>query len=119
MLTFLGDFADSKVSPQTCVRNFSDSCRGKADELKDITDGRARADSISSDFHVSDIRFNGDRSFADITAPCKFTSRLKANGKVEVATGTCLLDSVYEDGRWWLCDSHFNGTTTFGLRFPF
>ena len=119
VLTFLGDFADSKVSPQTCVRNFSDSCRGKADELKDITDGRARADSISSDFHVSDIRFNGDRSFADITAPCKFTSRLKANGKVEVATGTCLLDSVYEDGRWWLCDSHFNGTTTFGLRFPF
>jgi len=119
VLTFLGDFADSRVSPQVCVRNFSDNCHGKADELKDITDGRARADSISSDFHVSDIRFNGDRSFADITAPCKFTSRLKADGKVEVATGTCLLTSVYENGRWFLCDSHFNGTTTFGYRFPF
>ncbi len=119
VLTFLGDFADSRVSPQTCVRNFSDSCHGKVEELSDITNGRARADSVSSDFHVSDVRIDADRRSADITAPCTFTSRLKENGKIEVAVGTCLLTSVYESGRWWLCDSHFHGTTTSGKRFWF
>jgi hypothetical protein len=119
VLTFLGDFANSSVSPQTCIRNFSDSCHGKQEELQDITNGRARGDSISSDFHVSDIQLDADRRFANITAPCMFTSRLKANGHVEVAKGTCTLTSIYENGRWWLCDSHFTGTTTFGLTFPF
>ena len=27
---FMRDFANSSLSPETCVRNFSDSCRGKA-----------------------------------------------------------------------------------------
>jgi len=119
VLTFLDDFAHSNISPETCVRNFSDSCRGKQDELSDIRNGRARADSISSNFRVTDIRFNGDRNFADIVAPCEFVSRLKENGKTETAKGTCTLTSIYEDGRWWLCDSHFTGTTTSGLRFWF
>jgi len=65
------------------------------------------------------VRLDADRRYADITAPCEFVSRLKANGKVETAKGTCTLTSVYEDGRWWLCDSHFSGTTTSGQRFSF
>ena len=40
-------------------------------------------------------------------------------GKTETAKGSCTLTSIYEDGRWWLCDSHFTGTTTSGLRFWF
>jgi len=119
VLTFLDDFSHSNISPETCVRNFSDSCRGKDEELGQIRAGRARADSISANFRVTDIRFNGDRNFAGITAPCEFVSRLKENGKIETAKGTCTLTSIYEDGRWWLCDSHFNGTTTSGLRFWF
>ena len=35
-MSFLGDFANSSVSPSTCIRDFSDSCRGKADEKADI-----------------------------------------------------------------------------------
>ena len=31
-LRFLGDSANSSVSPSTCVREFSDGCHGKSDE---------------------------------------------------------------------------------------
>ncbi|MBI4475784.1 MAG: hypothetical protein HY654_01345, partial [Acidobacteria bacterium] len=41
-LTFLGDFANSAVSAETCVRNFSDTCRGKQEELEDIRDNRQK-----------------------------------------------------------------------------
>ncbi len=39
-MAFLGDFANSSVSPSTCVRDFSDGCRGKADEKSDIESNR-------------------------------------------------------------------------------
>lgn len=117
--TFLGDFSDTSVSPESCVRNFSDSCGGKRDELEDIRDNRATRVILSSSFRVSDIRFNGDMTYANISAPCEFTSRIRATGKTEVAKGTCILTSVYEDWNWFLCDSNFKGTTTSGLHFIF
>ena len=40
--TFIDDFLHSERSPEFCVRNFSDSCPGKQDELRDIRDNRAR-----------------------------------------------------------------------------
>ena len=39
-LRFLGDFANSSISPDRCVNEFSDSCRGKKDELDEIDDNR-------------------------------------------------------------------------------
>jgi hypothetical protein len=39
-LLFLTEFADSSIPPATTVRNFYDSCPGKAAELQDVTDNR-------------------------------------------------------------------------------
>jgi hypothetical protein len=58
---------------------------------------------------VDAIRIQGDT--AAITAPCTFVSKVKATGKIETASGTCLLTSVYEKDHWLLCDSHFAGSS--------
>ena len=41
---FYQDFGTYSVSAAQCVRNFSDSCNGKAEELRDIQDNRNRTD---------------------------------------------------------------------------
>lgn len=119
VLTFLGDFANSSVSPETCVRNFSDSCPGKREELGDIQNNRRMYTITGSRFSVGSITFADAMTWADVSAPCEFTSIIKATGKVEIARGTCLLTAVYENSRWWLCDSHIRGTTLPGFRFVF
>lgn len=118
-LIFLGDFANSSVSPDTCVRNFSDKCAGKWEEREDIRVNRAKYTITGSRYSVSFVRFDEPMLWSEITAPCQFTSTVKATGKIELAKGTCLLTGVYEDGNWWLCESKFHGTTTSGLRFLF
>ena len=40
-LEFLEEFANSAIPAETTVRNFSNSCPGKAAELKDVTKNRA------------------------------------------------------------------------------
>ena len=111
-LTFLGDFVDSTKTPATCVRNFSDSCSGKADELSDITKNRAMyvIDSSASWFSIRGIAFNGGRTAAHVNAPCHFESIIRATGATEKVEGVCTLTAVYEDWRWWLCESHFTGS---------
>lgn len=118
---FIADFANSNISPQACVRNFSDKLcsRGKANEIRDITNNRNKYLILSSTWAISDIRFNDAKDAADVTAKCDFVSTIRATGATEVARGTCLLTAVYDDWRWWLCESHFRGTTTSGLKFIF
>lgn len=118
-IEFLQDFADSSRSPEYVVRNFSDNCRGKADELGDIQRNRETYTILSHTLGNPSTTFNTPRTFADSRIPCQFTARIKATGQIEVATGECQLTAVYENWRWWLCDSHFRGTTTSGLRFIF
>jgi len=117
-MDFLTDFATYSVSPEQCVRNFSDSCPGKAAELSDVEVNREKFQILDGTFSVTSVTLNGDRSMADVTAPCTFRDIVKATGVHEVVTGTCLLTSVYENWRWWLCDSNFEwqGTTTSSLR---
>jgi hypothetical protein len=123
-MTFLRDFSTYSVTPEQCVRNFSNSCRGKAEELSNIQDNRKEYHIQSGTSHVDSIVFNAPRTWADINAPCEFRSIVTNpsrpdNGKLEVASGICLLTAVYEDYQWWLCDSHFRGSTTSGFRFIF
>lgn len=117
-MDFLTDFTTYAVSPEQCVRNFSDSCRGKADELSDIQNNRALFQILSGNFSVSNVSYNGDRTFANITAPCTFYDIRKDNGKHETVVGTCRLTSVYENWQWRLCESNFDwiGTTTNAVR---
>jgi len=117
VLTFLGDFANSSVSPEVCVRNFSDNCPGKREELDDVRHNRATYTVTGSRFSVREVTFDQPMLWAEVVAPCEFTSTIKATGKIERATGNCLFTAVYEIDQWWLCDSRFRGSTSSGLQF--
>ena len=109
---FLNDFATFTTSPEQCVRNFSDNCRGKADELSDIRNNRINFQIQSGKLGTPSILLNDALTFANSDVACTFVSIQKATGKTETATGTCLLTAVYETFKWFLCDSNFRGTAT-------
>jgi hypothetical protein len=113
---FLNDFATYSISAEQCVRNFSDSCNGKAAELSDIRANRINLQIQSGRLGTPTVVLNGDLTFANSNVPCTFVSTLKATGKTETATGTCLLTAVYENFKWFLCDSHFSGSATTAIR---
>lgn len=107
-VTFLVEyFGNSNVSPDACLVDFSDSCPGKNAERGDITANRAAFVIVRATAYVSGVTFNNARTFADILAPCTFRSREKATGMLSTVAGDCTLTGVYEQQRWWLCDSHF------------
>ena len=84
------------------------------DELGDIRFNRDNFRILRGDFSVASVSLNGERTSADIVAPCTFYDIRNDNGKHETVRGTCLLTAKYEDWRWLLCDSKFAwaGTTT-------
>jgi hypothetical protein len=116
---FLGDFANSSVSPSTCVRNFSDGCSGKADEKRDIESNREHFTIVNSSLRMRDVRIAGSQLSANMRVECSFTSRIDkcepadkscVVGKVGTVAGDCLLTGVYEQQKWWLCTSNFSGS---------
>jgi len=117
-------FPTFTVSPKDAVQDFSDNCRGKSDELSDVTANRANFHILSGTFTGITIDFNGDKTFADSRGRCEFedipTNPTNPNfGKRERVSGTCQLTAVYENWKWFLCDSHFlppYGTTIESLR---
>jgi hypothetical protein len=116
---FIRDFANSSLSPETCVRNFTDSCRGKQSELEDIIDNRTRFAILSHTFTVTRVNVNTGRTQSEVRGACEFRSTVKATGLLEIARGTCVLTLVNENYRWWLCDSRMTDANSFGLTFPF
>jgi hypothetical protein len=114
--TFIDDFVHSDVTPEYSVRNFSDNCRGKVDELGDVHRNRAEfiIDPDASSFTFRSMSFDtpGDSatgaSSATVRLNCRFVSTRKATGLKEIADGICRLTNVYEDYRWRLCDSRFD-----------
>jgi len=123
-LRFLGDFANSKVSPEKCVSEFSDSCRGKKDEFDDIDDNRHDFEIIGSTLRHTSLSIAPSRTTATVHTFCAFTSRVISaspreegcqGGKCPVGSvgsvqGDCWTTNVYEKGRWWICESHFTGS---------
>lgn len=105
---FLVDyFGNSNVSPEACLVDFWDGCRGKSDELSDIRNNRATLTQLYADAHVSTITFNDSKTEAEMWVACTFRARDKATGVEGGVTGDCYLSAVYQQGRWWLCDSNF------------
>jgi hypothetical protein len=115
-VTFLNDFATYSIGAEQCVRNFSDNCPGKKAELSDIQANRINLQIQSARLGTPAVVLNGDLIRANSNVPCTFVSVQKATGKTETATGTCLLTAVYENFKWFLCDSHFTGTATTTIR---
>lgn len=126
--TFLSDFEDSTKPAEYCVRNFTDSCRGKRDEIVDIQNNRKNFTIVSASHRIASIRLNdgwpectaptGPASCALVIAPVDWRSLNKSTGMVERETGQAYLTGVYERERWWLCDSRYFGPPTLSGR-PF
>jgi hypothetical protein len=124
-LQFLGDFANSNISASTCLRDFTDSCRGKAEERNDIEANRAHFEILNSSLTLRSVNVASNGLSASMTVACSFTSRIKACdpgdkacvvGDVGTARGDCLLTGKYENRRWWLCDSNFAGKLLGSMR---
>jgi hypothetical protein len=120
-LTFLIDyFGNSNVSPDACLVDFSDSCKGKSEELQDIEHNRQTFVLLSTQAKVSSIWISPDRMSAEVTASCVFHDKEIATGKEATTKGDCLLTAVYERNRWWLCSSNIlNGSTQQPMRYLF
>jgi len=125
-LRFLGDFANSSVSPSTCVREFSDGCAGKALEKSDVERNREHLVIVNSSLRLQDVRVASSGMTADMRVACSFTSRIiKCEsgsvgcvvGSVGTVVGDCVLTSVYEQQRWWLCTSNFQNGVQVPLAF--
>ena len=129
---FLRDFSTSSVPPASAVRDFSDRCPGKGDELGDVQ--RNRDNYVINAYTLGTpnvaVRYGGgcnslphprprDSPPADacITVSVEWHSTERASGRAEVARGTSVLSGVYHDRRWWLCDSQFASPSTVSPRF--
>ena len=118
---FLVDFSQQRLSPEQIVRGFTDTCRGKADELEDVR--RNQREFTINSYSIEpnppvDVAFgsfcrNRDR-FGDACAyvPVRWQSTEKSNGRPATSVGNDQVNAVYVDNRWRLCDSDFIGTTT-------
>jgi hypothetical protein len=98
---FLTDFGTFELSPAQCVRNFSDACPGKAEELEQIIEERRDVHIESAASSIASIVYTTP-TFAHIDAPCTFVDN------VATTTGHCLLTAIYDDLHWWLCESHYS-----------
>lgn len=120
-LRFLGDFADSRVSAEKCVSEFSTSTKtcanGKADEFDDIDANRYDLLIIASTLRHTSLTIAPSKVNATVHTFCSFTSQVIAQkpkkcidcpfGSVGTTSGDCFTTHVYENGKWWLCESHY------------
>lgn len=119
--TFLLDFSHSDVPTEQVIRNFSDTCSGKASERSDVEHNRATF-TITA-FHLGPaevkVNFGGVCAFRDMqgdacaSESAEWTSITKATGAVGTTTGTDHMSAVYVQSRWWLCDSQYQGASPF------
>jgi len=115
-LDFLGDFVDNSVPAATAVRNFADSCDGKADELVDVQRIRDHYEVVSSSFSIRSVELNAERTMGTISASCAFDSYVRScpsdvpgcvADTIDRPRGECVFTARYEQDRWWLCSSRF------------
>ena len=107
---FYKDFGTYSVSATECVRNFSNSCSGKTEELRDIQDNRNRTDFriVGSTLLGSPaVSIGSQRVTAEYRQRCQFEDVEIRTGRHYRVEGGCFLTAVYENWRWWLCESHF------------
>jgi len=120
-LRFLGDFADSRVSAEKCVSEFSTTSKtcanGKSEEFDDIDANRYDLLIVASTLRHTSLTVAPSKVNATVHTFCSFTSRVIAQqpkkcigcayGSVGTTSGDCYTTHVYENGKWWLCESHY------------
>src|SRR5262249_2809253 len=73
---FLLDFGTFSMSPDQVVRNFSNSCSGKADELSQVRKNRRDFEIQSSTFSVTGLGINpATHTDGEVAGPCTFVNK--------------------------------------------
>ena len=112
------DFATPSISADEAVREFSDGCKGKSAEREDIEFNRKYLRIIDSSLRLVNARMDNNRITGSARVACRFTSVVKECppnrtdckvGVTERVSGDCDMTTVYEERRWWLCESSFHG----------
>jgi hypothetical protein len=122
-LEFLEEFANSTIPAETTVRNFSNSCPGKAAELKDVQDNRRDYIHVSHTYGPAKITvaFGGvckmKTADACVITPVEWRSTYIPTKELKVASGISTISGIYSDSRWWLCDSLADGGSTLNSLF--
>lgn len=131
---FLVDFSEQTLLPEQIVRNFSDVCRGKQDELTDVRNNQLNFDITQWTVGTPNVSVNfagfcpfrsrfGDACAivpVDWFSTCISERRMDGTKVCELgqkyrATGFDHVSAVYNSDRWWLCDSDFEDTQTFAV----
>jgi hypothetical protein len=118
-LTFLRRFGDSSNSPKTCLVDFSEQCVfGHDQEYLDIDYNRRHYVILSYSLGEPRVFYTPGQNNADVFIRANYTSRVINCGdgwdpavpcavnSIETSTWDGELPSVYEGGRWWICESH-------------
>jgi len=118
---FLVGFS-KQLDPAFVVRNFSDSCGGKADEKSDVqkNNDQNTVNSYTIGNPATTVGFIGKAGcpfrgvFGDACSqvPVEWHSTAKATGVSGVAKGTDQVAAILENDQWRLCASDFNGDPT-------
>ncbi|MBI2220103.1 MAG: hypothetical protein HYU53_02730 [Acidobacteria bacterium] len=116
--TFFQDVANADIAPEVSTRNFSDACSGKQAALAEITAQRAAYAQVSVTYALQLYRRSTEWTHCtapDGAARCalmvysiEWMRTRRADLVQERATGTQYLRGVYEQNRWWLCESRFD-----------
>ncbi|OFW13477.1 MAG: hypothetical protein A3F69_02385 [Acidobacteria bacterium RIFCSPLOWO2_12_FULL_66_10] len=119
---FLIDFS-THLDPPWVVRNFTDSCPGKAAEQGDVE--RNNRDFLITSYSIgppdTTVGFTGTCPFRGVLGdacaqvPVEWHSTRKATGERGVTKGIDQVTAVFANDRWWLCASDFNPTSSLGL----
>jgi len=116
---FIADYANSSVSAEVCIRNFTDSCPGKRAALADIAKQRATYTGTGGVTHTLDMYLRsiewpnctgptGAATCALMIYKVEWSLTRRADGQAERVEGTESLRGFYERDRWWLCESQFS-----------
>ncbi len=111
-------FPDFSVTPSQAVQDFSDTCPGKAAEFSDVVQNRANFRILSGAFSVSSfspivvqpgLPAKDSLYEPDFRGTCTFQD-IPNGGQQETVTGVCCMSAIYENWKWFLCDSNFGPT---------
>lgn len=101
-------FADSNLPADKALVDFWPACRGTEEERRDIEDNRRTRLITGVEARVERVSFNQDFTAGEVRAACTFRDIERATGQPTAVTGTCRLDVIYQEARWWLCSSTFH-----------
>ena len=109
-------FGNSAVPPAGCLVDFTEAgrcARGKQAELEDITENRQlvviKSGKIYSQAFVSE-GINAARVISD----AEFFSVWNYSGQGGLERGGFIVTGIYDQNRWWLCESTYDPTSGHG-----